>query len=72
MEDEETTDWAPDGDDQVPEWLLPGYVEIKDRLNQNLKAIEVSPVDTTSIVTKSDPMPIRDLPEDFIDTMYPG
>ena len=72
MEDDETTDWATDGEDQVPEWHLPSYEEIKDRLTLNIKATEVSPVDTTSIVTKSNPIPIRDLEEDFIDTMYKG
>ena len=72
MEDDETTDWAPDGEDQVDDWHLPGYVEIKDRLTLNIKATEVSLVDTTSIVIRSNPIPIRDLHDNFVETMFKG
>ena len=61
MEVDEVADWAAEVDDQIDEWRLQNYEEIKKRLNDNLMAAEVSSVDTTSIVTKSDPIPIKDL-----------
>ena len=61
MEVDEVADWAADVDDQIDGWRLQNYEEIKTRLNDTLMATEVSSVDTTSVVTKSDPIPIKDI-----------
>ena len=65
MEVDEVADCAAEVNDQIDEWRLQNYEEIKKRLNDNLMAAEVSSVDTTSIVTKSDPIPIKDLSPNF-------
>ena len=58
---DDTADWAEDGDDQGDDWRLQDYVDIKNRVNDNMMAAEISPVDTTSIVTKTDPIPMKDV-----------
>ena len=65
-------DWADDGDDQADDWRLQNYVDIKNRVNDNMNATEISSVDTTSIVTKTDPIPMKDVKQFFIDELFPG
>ena len=64
-------DWATEVDDQCDEWRLQKYAEIKKRLDDDLMAAEVSSVDTTSIVTKSDPIPMKDVSPCFMHELYP-
>ena len=72
MEDDESADWTADGDGQADEWRLQSYVEIKNRVNDNTYATDISPVDTTSIVTKTDPIPMKDVRQFFTDDLFPG
>ena len=71
MEVDEVADWAAEVDDQGDEWRLQNYVDIKNRLSDNLMAAEVSSIDTTSIVTKSDPIPMKDVSPCFMNELYP-
>ena len=74
MEVDDAADWADDGDDhdQADDWRLQNYVDIKNRVNANTNATEISSVDTTSIVTKTDPIPMKDVRQFFIDELFPG
>ena len=71
MEDVEGADWAQDADDQEDEWRLQNYVDIKNRLTNNMMEAEISSVDTTSIVTKTDPIPMKDVSPFFIQEEFP-
>ena len=76
MQDPEKPNWeAPD--DQEPQtkekdWRMSYYDEIELRLRDALKQKEVHSVDTTSIVTKSDPIPLKDIKPDFLTKLSQG
>ena len=69
MQDTEKPNWeAPD--DQEPQtdkkdWRMSYFDEIELRLRDDLKQKDVHAVDTTSIATKSDPIPLKDVKADF-------
>ena len=69
MQDPEKPNWeAPD--DQEPrtkdkDWFMSNYDDIEIRLRDDLKQKDIQAVDTTSIVTKSDPIPLKDIKADF-------
>ena len=69
MQDGETVNWGATEDQEPQEdkkdWRMSRYDEIELRLRDDLKQKDVHAVDTTSIVTKSDPIPLKDIKADF-------
>ena len=65
MRDNENPNWeAPE--EQEPQednndWHMSSYAEIELRLRDDLKQKDVHAVDTTSIGTKADPIPLKDV-----------
>ena len=69
MQDTEKPNWeAPE--DQEPQedkktWRMSRYDEIELRLRDDLKQKDVHAVDTSSVATKSDPIPVKDIKANF-------
>ena len=63
----ERPNWnAADDPDQgtmesTKDWYMQNYPEIELRLREEIRQKDVQSVDTTSIVTKSDPIPLKDV-----------
>ena len=55
----------PDQPESTKDWYMQNYPEIELRLREEIRQKDVQPVDTTSIVTKSDPIPLKDVKPDF-------
>ena len=79
---DEGPDWNQPADadadqpDQPPkstkDWFMEEYNEIEFKLRDVLRKDNVQPVDTTSIVTKSDPTPIKDVKSNWLTTISDG
>ena len=71
MQDSEKPNWnAPDDQEQGTtesnkEWFMSNYYDIEIRLRDDLRQKDIHAVDTTSIVPKSDPIPLKDVKPDF-------
>ena len=65
-----------DQPDQSPkstkDWSMEDYPEIECKLRDSLRKANVQPVDTTSVVTKSDPIPIKDVKPNWLTTISDG
>ena len=69
-------DWnAPvDADQQegTKNWYMENYPDIEFKLRDEVRKANVQPVDTTSIVTKSDPIPLKDVKSDWLAKISDG
>ena len=62
MSTNEAPDYGDDGDDlSLTDWGLPRWETIEENLRETSKKDNIHPVDVTSIVSKSNPMPVKEL-----------
>ena len=72
----ETTDdenMLPDfEDDSKDAWRLGNFIEIERYISKNVRRQGVHPVDPIAVALKTSPIPIKDLPEDYLSTITDG